>query len=146
MERKVFKYFVEADWEKDKQGFFKGVNPEKFPFSCPPEFGGPDGFLSPEEIFVAASATCVMATFINTASKKRLDFVSYKSSAEGVMEHNGCCYEIKTIYLRPTIIIKDGSQRELCMALLKDAHETCPVGKSVKTNVVLEPNILTEQA
>lgn len=146
MERKVFKYFVEVDWEKNKQGFFKGVNPEKFPFSCPPEFGGPEGFLSPEEIFVSASAACVMATFVNSASKKRLEFVSYISSAEGIMVHNGCCYEISKIYLRPRIVIKDPFQEDLCLELLKEAHQTCPVGMSVKTDIILEPTILTKQA
>lgn len=141
MERKTFRYFVSVDWEKGKQGFFSGINNEKFAFSCPPEFGGPEGFMSPEEIFVASIATCVMATFINVCSRNKIGIASYNSKAEGVMDYIEGSYRITKIFLRPQIIIKDPEQREECKRILEDAHQTCPVGKSVVSQVILEPEL-----
>ena len=132
---------MDVHWEKEKQGFFKGSQPEKFAFACPPEFGGPGGFINPEEIFVAAIGTCVMATFINVCKRRNVKILSYKSHVEGIMEHIDGHYRISKAYLKPEIVVSSPDEIEECRLILLDAEATCPIGKSITTQVLLEEKI-----
>lgn len=141
MDRKVFHWHMDADWEKEKQGFFQGSQSQKFAFACPPEFGGPGGFINPEEIFVAAIATCIMATFINVSKRRGIKVVSYKSHTEAIMEFADGHYRITKAYFRPDIVVSSQEEIEECRLVLHDAESTCPIGKSVTTQVIMEERI-----
>jgi organic hydroperoxide reductase OsmC/OhrA len=137
MERKTFKYFANVDWEKGKQGFLTGGFKD-ISVACPPEFGGPGGIISPEDLFVASLAVCLMATFLNRCARNSIELVSYTSKNEGFMEFVGDAYQITKAWLRPTIKLADNSKLELAKSLLHEAERVCPVGRSVKTEVILE--------
>ena len=55
--------------------------------STPPEFGGPEGFLSPEDFFVASASTCYMTTFFAMAERARLNYVDFTCRAEGHLKN-----------------------------------------------------------
>lgn len=141
MDRKTFSYYANVDWEKEKQGFLKGGFND-IQVACPPEFGGPGGIISPEDLFVASLAVCVMATFINRCARKGVELVSYASKNEGFMEFVDDAYQITKVWLRPTIKIADSSKLELAKSLLHEAEAVCPVGRSVKTQVILEETFI----
>ncbi len=141
MERKTFSYYANVDWEKEKQGFLKGGFKD-VQVACPPEFGGPGGIISPEDLFVASIAVCLMATFVNRCARHGIELVSYESKNEGFMEFDGEAYQITKIWLRPTIKIGDNSKLELAKRLLQEAERVCPVGRSVKSEIILEDTFI----
>ena len=146
MDRKIFKYQTKIDWEKGKQGIFQATGVQKIAVSCPPEFGGPDGFISPEDLFVGSIAVCLMATFLSLAYRAKLEFTSYSSNSEGVMEfvESKNDYAFSKVVVRPTVRISNIANKEKILELLEKAHKTCPVGLSVTCEVVLEPQVLTD--
>lgn len=141
MERKTFSYYANVDWEKEKQGFLTG-NFKDIQVACPPEFGGPGGIISPEDLFVASLAVCLMATFLNRCARNGVELVSYQSKNEGFMEFVTDAYQITKVWLRPTIKLADSSKIELARSLLHEADRVCPVGRSVKTEVILEETFI----
>ena len=54
--------------------------------NAPPEFKGEPGFWTPEDLFVASVEVCLMLTFVGIAEKRGVSFVSYTSTAEGLLE------------------------------------------------------------
>ncbi|MEZ4812398.1 MAG: OsmC family protein [Caldisericia bacterium] len=143
MKRKVFNYEVSVDWEKEHQGFLGGSF-KQIQIACPPEFGGPGGIISPEDLFVASNSVCVMTTFLDFMEKAQIKLVSYKSNATGDMEFIDGYYRFSKIILNPKIVIYDKKNIERTERLLKKAHDVCPVGKSSTCEIILEPEISSE--
>jgi organic hydroperoxide reductase OsmC/OhrA len=141
MERKTFNYYANVDWEKGKQGFLTGGFTD-IQVACPPEFGGPGGIISPEDLFVASLAVCLMATFVNRCARHNIELVSYQSKNEGFMEFVGDAYQITKVWLRPVIKIADESKLELAKSLIHEAERVCPVGRSVKSEIILEETFI----
>lgn len=141
MERKTFSYYANVDWEKGKQGFLTGGF-DNIQVACPPEFGGPGGIISPEDLYVASLAVCLMATFVNRCARNGIELVSYTSKNEGFMEFVGDAYQITKVWLRPTIKIADNSKIDLAKSLLLEAEKVCPVGRSVKSQLILEETFI----
>jgi organic hydroperoxide reductase OsmC/OhrA len=54
--------------------------------ATPPEFGGPDGIWSPEELLVASVGSCLLSTFLYFAYRLDLSFESYSSHSMGTIE------------------------------------------------------------
>jgi len=64
-------YQVKAKWLEDVKGRLE-AGKNAFDFSVPLDFGGPEGYFSPEELFAASVVTCLCATFWNTLKKMKL--------------------------------------------------------------------------
>src|SRR5207244_11958513 len=80
-----------------------------------PEFKGHEGAWTPEHLFVGAVNSCFMTTFVAIAENSKLDFVNFKTAADGTLEKievQGLM--ITEIVLRPILTIKD--TRDLALA------------------------------
>lgn len=51
----------------------------------PPQYGGSDETLNPEEMFVASINSCLMLVFYHFADKNGVTIESYEASAEGIV-------------------------------------------------------------
>lgn len=56
--------------------------------AAPPEFKGRLGICGPEDLFVAAVNSCIMATFLHYPQKGHLGILNYESQAEAVLERD----------------------------------------------------------
>jgi len=54
--------------------------------ASPPEFGGPGGTWSPEDLLVASVNACIMTTFLFFAKKDNIPVSFYESEAEEILE------------------------------------------------------------
>ncbi|HOO96485.1 MAG TPA: OsmC family protein [Caldisericia bacterium] len=140
MQRKIFEYNVGVDWETEHQGFLTG-DFKTVSIACPPEFGGPGKIISPEDLFVASAAVCVMTTFLDFAEKLKINLVLYKSKANGKMEFIDGYYRFSKITIEPEIVVSNESEIEKTERLLRKAENVCPVGKSVTCEVEVVPTI-----
>lgn len=100
--------------------------------SIPPEFKGPGGGFSPEDLFNQALANCFVATFKVFAENSKLTFVDVVVDAKLVvdMDENKKAM-MKEFYL--VAKIKDPSNAEKAMLLAKKAAQSGLILNSVKT-------------
>lgn len=65
--------------------------------------GGELGRWTPEHFLVAAAASCLVSTFSGIAEKSRLEFVSFKLDAEGLLDYADGIWRFTEINLRPVV-------------------------------------------
>jgi len=90
---------------------------------------------------VTAVNACLMTTFSYYAEKRGFKFVSYESSAEGIIELVEMKYLFSRITIKPKITVGSKEDIEAAENLLKIAKESCFVSNSIKAEVLLEPEI-----
>jgi organic hydroperoxide reductase OsmC/OhrA len=119
-------------------------------FSAPPASHGEAGVLTPEDAFVGAVNTCVMLMFIWAAERFRLDLVSYECRAEGTKLIELDRTEVfTTVVLRPRIAVRAGNElpeavEKRVRRSLESAQKYSLVANSVKSKVIIEPDIFIE--
>lgn len=98
------------------------------------------GAVDPEEMLTAAISTCHMLSFLHVARTAGFTVLSYRDEAEGLMEKNAeGRLAITRAVLRPRIAYAGTAptpaERD---RLHHEAHETCFIANSVKTEIVVE--------
>lgn len=141
MKYKSFVYHTHLQWLENRAGMLGSNGKPKFRVASPPEFKGEEGVWTPEDLFVAAVETCTMTTFAAFSLKKNLPIVSYNSEAEGLLEFVDGKYQFTKVILRPTIIVESADVIADTEKTLHDAHHSCLVANSIKTEVVVQPKI-----
>ena len=98
--------------------------------------------VDPEEAFVASLASCHMLWFLNLAARQGLRVDRYTDDAEGVMARNSAGQMAMTVVtLRPRVAFGGPAQPTPAQLaqLHHDAHASCFIANSVKTDVRCEP-------
>jgi peroxiredoxin-like protein len=143
---KTYQFNNAVDWQSARKGIM--TIPEHTPVEVgsPPEFKGSADVWCPEEMLVGAVNTCIMLTFLAYAQNRKLELVSYKSQAEGTLEHKDGKYRITHIALQPFIGLKAEEHRPLAEQILKSAKEDCFISNSVTATVDLSAQFGTESS
>ena len=111
------------------------------PLAIPPEFNGPGGGFSPEDIYAFALMNCFIATFKVIAEKSKLEFSGLEADGALVVDRNesGAPW-MKSFRLKVTLA---GAQdRERAQRLLEKTSTSCMILNSVKTEKSFEFNVL----
>jgi organic hydroperoxide reductase OsmC/OhrA len=97
--------------------------------------------VDPEELLVAAVASCHMLWFLDLARRAGLDVASYRDKAEGEMGRIASGrMAITRITLRPDIAFNGGAPEAAGLeALHHEAHERCFIANSLNSEIVVEP-------
>jgi organic hydroperoxide reductase OsmC/OhrA len=137
-------YHVEVTGTGTKTGRLTAVGdglPE-FAVASPPEFGGPSQIWSPEHLFVASVASCLMTTFMAMAERSGVGVVSYFDESVGrLARDDDGLYWIERITLRPRIVIAPESRLDRAERLIEKAERVCLIGRSIGSETVLEPRV-----
>jgi len=143
-------YETSVAWTGGHRGRLKLGNGPEMDFSAPPASHGEAGVLTPEDAFVGAVNTCVMLMFIWAAERFRLDLVSYECRAEGTKLIELDRTEIFTrVVLKPRIAVRAGNElpeavEKRVRRALESAQKYSLVANSVKSKVIIEPEIFIE--
>jgi len=138
-DRKMEKKFIFSNTLKWNSGYQASMffgDKASFEFATPPEFHGPEGFISPEELFVASAHGCCLTTFITKAKKAGINLMSYESSAEGILEKVDGQLMFTKIAVKSRI--KTDSDKEEVRKIVKQVEQSALVINSMKTNVTIE--------
>ena len=110
------------------------------PEVVPPPLSDPAG-VDPEELLVAAVASCHMLWFLDLARRAGLEVASYSDRAEGEMGRIGPGrMAIVKVTLRPDIAFAGGAPEPAALdALHHQAHERCFIANSLNSEIVIEP-------
>ncbi len=82
-----------------------------------------------------------MTTFLYYAEKKKLNFLSYESCAEGILERIGKKFMFSTVEISPRILVSSEDDIKKVKDLLKTSEENCFISNSLKAKITLKPEI-----
>lgn len=139
MERE-YKCRVVAWWTSGKTGLAKSESaPNAIHFTAPPEFGGLEGRWTPEELLLAALASCFTTTFKVVAAAARFDYTDLEVATEGVVGKTDSGYRFTDVVLRPTVTISGEDRRGQALELLEKTRNLCLVSRALGTCPQFEP-------
>ena len=138
-------YHVEVISSAEKTGTLTAIAdalPE-LAVASPPEFGGPAHIWSPEHLFVASVAGCLMTTFRSMAARSGVEVIDYTDEAIGFLRRDeDGLYSIEKVILRPKIVISADSKRDRAERLIERAEKVCLISRSISSKVVLESSVV----
>lgn len=102
----------------------------------PPEFGGTDTWWSPEHLLVAATASCMTATYYAMAERIGLHVVAFKCKGRGVLDKSEGGVSFTAIELDVELMVAQGDVTR-ARKLLDDAKARCFVASSLRAPVSL---------
>jgi len=143
-------YTTDVRWLGEHWGHVAMGNGPEMKFSAPPDAHGHAGVLTPEDAFVAAANTCVMLMFIWAAERFKLKLLSYECRTEGTKRIELDRTELFTLLrFRPVIRVAAGGEPKDAVEArvrraLASAQKYSLVANSVKSEIVIEPEIVVE--
>ncbi len=140
-----YTYRSHARWTVHRRGIVDGENiPGVIVFSTPPEFGGEPNLWTPEHFFLAAIASCYVATFRGVAEASKLEFEGVQVTVEGIIEKKDGRLRFTRVVLRPEATIYRAEDQDRTLKVLEKSERVCLVARSLSSEIVMEPKILVE--
>ena len=143
MAERVFTYRNRVEWKEGKLGKLVSEGKPEITFTIPKEFGGVEGFLSPEDLFLASINACVLTSFLYFSETFKLKILGYTSTAEGTIRKVGEPFVFTEVKIKPVIKVESEKDREKAVKVMETAKKHCIVSRSVeeKVHVTIEPTI-----
>ncbi len=110
----------------------------------PPQFGGPGGIWSPEELLVAAVADCFILSFRAIARTARLEWSALRCEVDGELDKIGKFTQFTGFKVHATLTIPDASDRQKAGVILEKADKYCLVSNSMKAESELTTEVNVE--
>lgn len=107
-----------------------------------PEFRGSPDLTNPEQLLVMAASSCQLLSFLAVAARHGVDVVAYEDTATGVMPQTEGPMSITRVDLAPRVTVAEGTDTDLVRSLVHQAHETCFIANSLRSEVVVSPTVL----
>ena len=137
----MWTYETSVDWKEGKTGETRCEGKPAIEVATPPEFGGPEGIWSPEDLLTSAVATCIMTSALFFAERAKIELRSYKSKATGTMEKTAAGLVITRIAIDVSIELGDMAQEAAARKAVEQAEKTCPLSNSLNCPVELTVNV-----
>ncbi len=109
--------------------------------AIPPEFKGPGGGYSPEDLFALSVVSCVIATFKVYAEKAKLEFKEIVGKAKLTVDKAPSEAGLEMTHLDITLDVTGATDPEKTKKTLDDAIKDCAVSNSVKSGKTFNINI-----
>ncbi len=136
-------YNVNIEWNSDRKGTMR--SPElnsTIEVATPPNFPkGMEGIWSPEHLFTAAVASCLMTTFLSIAENSKLNFASFKLESKGILEQIDGKFLMTRVELNLLVFIHEEKDRERTERILQKSESACLISNSVKAKVEIKATI-----
>jgi len=138
---KQFIYKNSLKWEGEKQGLLSSSGKPDIKVATPSEFRGHPGVWTPEDLFAASVNSCIMTTFLYYAEKNGIEFLDYKSQAEGVLELKEGRLIFIEIKVKPLIFVKQDSDIAKVEEIINVSKKNCLISNSIKCEIKVLPEI-----
>ena len=103
-------------------------------------FRGDASRHNPEQLLLAALATCHMLSYLALCAREQLAVTAYSDSATATMTEEGGAGRFVTASLHPVVTIDD-DRLDLAMELHHLAHEQCFIANSVNFPVTRQATV-----
>lgn len=130
---------VESVWRRERECRVSARRNPDLTIATPPEFGGPEGIWSPEELLVASVGSCLLSTFLYFAYRFKLSFESYSSRSTGTIEKTsqGLRFTGMDVSIAVTVSNGEAVERASSLRLKEKLEKYCPVSASLNCPVRL---------
>jgi len=145
-EAPTYQYETEIEWKGERD---LKLGADKLPTieaGAPPEFKGRETNWSPEHLFVASFHCCYLLTLLAVAEFSKIMIVSLSSRASGKLDKvHGGSYQITEIKVKPTVVLASANDLARMPRVLEKAKENCFVSNSIKSKIIIEPEVFHQQ-
>jgi len=138
-------YSVRVDWKHGRVGDMIVEGKPKVEIASPPEFDGPEGIISPEDLFVAAATSCFMTTFVTFNKKMRIEFNSFSCEGHGTLERVDKGYQFTKLQLKAKVRVESEDLIPKTERALELAGKYCLVSNSMKCPTEHENEVFVEK-
>lgn len=124
---------IQTPWQTESQNFLGHC-------AIPPEFEGPGGAMSPEDLYAQALTNCFIATFKVYAEKSRINFLHLKVKTELIADLD----EAKKPVMKKCLLhvsISGCENPERVKTIAEKAFNSGFIINSVKTEMAMELKI-----
>lgn len=150
-EQNAHYYNVDVNWNKDRRGMM--CSPELttdqqnacIEVATPPEFPrGVPGIWSPEHLFTASVASCIMTTFLAIAENSKLEFTAFECRSKGKLEKVDGKFIMSEIILEPRVTLAHEKDKDRAFRVLQKTDSVCLISNSIKSNIIMNPVFLLD--
>lgn len=144
---KAHRFPVSIEWQERRLTTATSPGKPKVQVATPPEFkGGMAGVWSPEDLLVAATASCYAVTLLAVAERKRIELLDLKVDGTGhVALHEDGRFGFVAIELTTHIEVP-ADQLEAAERAARYAKDVCLVSRALDTPVHLELHVEAREA
>jgi organic hydroperoxide reductase OsmC/OhrA len=141
----MYTYEANTVWQRDKQGTIHAADRPGIGVAAPPEFGGPAGVWSPEQLFMASIDSCLMNTFLFFAQRSAIKMHSYKSMTVGRMDKTPDGLRFTAVDVSITVGVDGDSDVEKTTRLQAKLEKYCPISTSLRCPVTLSLKVAVRE-
>jgi peroxiredoxin-like protein len=136
------RFRVVAWWSSGRTGIAKSsFAPNAIHFTAPPAFGGVEGRWTPQDLLLAAVASCFTTTFRTVAENSKFDYIDLQVEVDGVIGKTDAGYRFSEILIRAHLIIPRVRERTHALKLLQKAEGMCMVSHALSVEQRFEPSV-----
>jgi organic hydroperoxide reductase OsmC/OhrA len=115
---------------------------DALPTTAPPEFGGPEGYWSPESLLVAAIADCFVLSFRAVARASKLPWRELQVEVEGVLDRVEGVTQFTAFTISPRLALEPGASEALAQTVLAKSKRACLITNSLKAECDVEAELV----
>ncbi len=141
---RLYEFGTSLSWTEGKKGLLSSTGKPPIVIACPPEFGGPDGFWSPEDLLVASVEVCIMTTFLHLMRRRKIHLASSSSTAEGLAGIENGEFRFVSVAVRAQIKVARVDDVPAATSCFQDAARDCMVSRSLRCPVQVEHRVSGE--
>ncbi|HET9480443.1 MAG TPA: OsmC family protein [Candidatus Polarisedimenticolia bacterium] len=139
MRSKVLEYEANVMWREGLRGTLRADGLPEMEVATPVEFKGEPGIWTPEHLLVSSASSCLMLTFLNFASQRRIKVAAYEADANGTLERFEGRYRFTKIFIRARIALGSADDTARALKAFRDAEAACLITASLRAHVESQP-------
>jgi organic hydroperoxide reductase OsmC/OhrA len=112
------------------------------PCTPPPEFGGPEGYWSPETLLAGAIADCYVLSFRAVARASKVDWTSIAVEVHGTLDKVEGVTRFTKFVTHAKLVVPAGTDRARAETALQKSEKVCLVSNSLNGERHLETEIV----
>ena len=116
-------------------------NKEKIVMAPPPEFKGPEGYWTPENLFSASISSCYLLTFKALARLKKMEWIDLTVTADASLEKTEKGLKFTRVEIKPVLTICCTMNVDPYLELLMKAKDSCLVTASMNCEFIVIPKV-----
>ena len=109
--------------------------------SSDPHFVGDPTLHNPEDLLLAAVASCHLLSWLSLCARQGVRVLRYRDTPEATMAWNGETFAFTEAVLHPRATILAGDDVALAIALHQEAHRVCFIARSVAFPIRCEAQV-----
>ena len=137
----MWKYEVSTSWKDGRICEARSAGKPVVEVAAPPEFGGPEGTWTPEDLLAASIASCLLTSTLFFLDRAKIARSRCEVSAVATMEKTASGLAFSGIEATVSVALDDPAQSDAARRAAELAEKNCPVSKSLVCPVKLAVRI-----